>query len=400
MRNISCAIALVTLGGCGHGSDITPPRPLASAAADRMTSVQYEVEKLASLGGTPSRGNAINASGSVAGYSNLPGNATRHATYWHGGSITDLGTLGGPNSTVAWPGINDRGVIAGISETADMDVLNEDWSCSAFFPSVTHHVCRGFVWENGHMRGLPVFEGGINGMATGVNNRGQVVGWAENKIHDPTCNSPQVLQFRAALWEPGRGTMRQLKPLAGDSTSAATAINDRGQVVGISGACDVAVGEFSARHAVIWEDGRVRDIGNLGGVAWNTPMDINESGDIVGFADLPGDANGAYNAHAFLWTPNGGIRDLGTLPGDQTSEALAINERRQIVGYSCGETACRAFLWQNGVMAQLDSLVKPKFADALPSAQDINAAGLITGRVTEHVSHRGLAFIARPSGRQ
>ena len=35
---------------------------------------------------------------------------------------------------------------------------------------------------------------------------------------------------------------------------AATAINDKGQVVGISGACGVAVGDVSAAHAVIWEN--------------------------------------------------------------------------------------------------------------------------------------------------
>src|SRR5207247_5814817 len=84
------------------------------------------------------------------------------------------------------------------------------------------------------MQALPTL-GGNQGFATGVNSRDQVVGWAETTVHDPTCNSPQVLQFRAVLWQPQQGAMQQLPPLPGDSTSAATAINDKGQAVGISG---------------------------------------------------------------------------------------------------------------------------------------------------------------------
>ncbi len=83
----------------------------------------------------------------------------------------------------------------------------------------------------------------------GSDRIGQVVGWAENGVHDPTCNTAfQILQFRAVIWQPN-GTMQELPPLPGDSTSAATAINDLGQVVGISGDCGVAVGSVSARHA-------------------------------------------------------------------------------------------------------------------------------------------------------
>lgn len=84
------------------------------------------------------------------------------------------------------------------------------------------------------MRPLPTL-GGTNGFATGTNNKGQIVGWAENTVHDPTCVAPQVLQFRAVAWGPKEGQIRELPPLPGDTVSAATALNDRGQVVGISG---------------------------------------------------------------------------------------------------------------------------------------------------------------------
>jgi probable HAF family extracellular repeat protein len=368
--------------------------PLARAGqGDGQTA--YQVTELASLGGSASGGSSINNRGWIAGFSNLPGDRTRHAALWRNRSIVDLGTLGGPNSSVVWPVKNTRGVIVGIAETAELDPLGEDWSCSAFFPGEpTGHICLGFVWQSGRMRALPTL-GGNHGFAAGVNRRGQVVGWAENTVHDPTCNPPQVLQFRAVIWGP-RGRIRELPPLPGDTVTAATAINDRGQVVGISGICDNAVGRFSARHAVRWVHGRVTDIGNLGGSAWHTPMAVNHRGDIVGFSNVPGDQGGRFNAHAFLWTKRRGVTDLGTLPGDTTSQALGINARRQVVGLSCGASSCRAFLWEDGVMTDLNRLVAGRAAN-LVTAGDINDAGVITGEAIDRATDERLAFVATPT---
>ena len=393
MHRMGLFMSVAVLVACGDAAQITPPVAASRAASDQHGAPTYVIEKLPTLGGTSNRGSAINDAGWVAGYANLP-NKTRHAALWRNGAITDLGTLGGANSSVVWPGINDRGMVVGIAETADIDTLHEDWSCSAFLPS-SGHVCLGFVWNDGVMRALPTF-GGINGFATDVNARGQVVGWAETRVHDPTCNAPQVLQFRAALWDAHSGRMRELRPLHGDSTSAATAINDRGQAVGISGACDVAVGEYSATHAVMWEHGRTMQLPTLGGIAWNTPMDINDAGDVVGFSDLPGDVNANSNAHAFFWSRRDGIRDLGVLGGDATSQAAAINSRREVVGNSCGAVACRGVIWVNAQIYDLNQLMGPSFADSIVSAQAINEDGTITGRMIEASTGHALGFIAHP----
>jgi probable HAF family extracellular repeat protein len=350
------------------------------------------------LGGTVSRGNSINDRGWMSGYSNLAGNQSRHASLWLHESQIDLGTLGGPNSSVAWPVKNDSGLIVGISQTATPDPLSENWSCSAFFPgaTATGPICLGFVWSEGVMRALPTL-GGNNGYASGANNRGQVIGWAENTVHDPTCVPPQVLQFRAVIWGPGDDQVQELPPLPGDTSTAATAINDRGQVVGISGTCDQAVGRYTAAHAVLWDNGTVTDIGNLGGDTWNTPVAINQQGDVVGFASQPGDDPDNPNLHAFLWTRRDGIRDLGALPGDVYSEAHGINEQRQIVGISCNAAgACRAFLWQDGVMTDLNTLVAPGYTGILTTAQDINDRGQITGRAFNPVTRESPAFLATP----
>ena len=284
----------------------------------------YIVTNLPSLGGAVSSGNSLNDLGWASGTSNLSGDITQHATLWLDGRRIDLGTLGGPNSGVIRPVKNDRGMISGIAETDGADPLGERWSCSAFFPSRTGKTCRGVVWERGAIRALPTL-GGSNGFATGSNNRRQVGRWTGTTMQDPTCVPPQVLQFRPVIWGPGKDQIEVLPSMPGDSVGAATAVNDRSQLVGISGICGRAVGRFSAVHAVLWENGAVVHIGNLGGVAWNTPMAINEWGDVVGFSNVSAGDGGAFNAHAFLWTKRDGIRDLGTLPGDALSQALGIN---------------------------------------------------------------------------
>jgi uncharacterized membrane protein len=74
-----------------------------------------------------------------------------------------------------------------------------------------------------------------NGYAAGVNDVGQLVGWAEKPVHDSTCVSPQELQFEAVIWGPKNGQVQPLPPIYNHPDSAATAINNKGQVVGISG---------------------------------------------------------------------------------------------------------------------------------------------------------------------
>jgi probable HAF family extracellular repeat protein len=140
----------------------------------------------------------------------------------------------------------------------------------------------------------------------------------------------------------------------------------------------------------------VTEIGNLGGTSWHTPMDINEAGDVVGFSNPPGDDDGIFIARAFLWSRSGGIRDLGTLPGDQTSQALGINARGDVVGVSVGPNGARAFLWRDGVMRDLNRLAGPGFTDRLVSAQHINDAGEITGRLLEQSTGRTVPFVAKP----
>ncbi|HKZ74645.1 MAG TPA: hypothetical protein VJ011_11305 [Steroidobacteraceae bacterium] len=390
-----CAITVAALSVCAAhaGSD----------ELSRQSLPDYRVLNLSSLGGTVSSANSINDDGLVAGFSNLAGDNNRHAMLWLYGFPFELGTLGGPNSNVPWPQKNTIGLIAGIAQTATPEPNQETWSCRSFFatPTRSGFTCLGVVWENGRIRELPTL-GGNNGFATGTNNQRQIVGWAENTVQDPTCVRPQVLQFRAVLWGPGENQKQELPPLPLHSVSAATAINDKGQVVGISGICNTAVGSASARSAVLWENGKPQDIGNLGGIAWNTPMAINQRGDIVGFSNISADDGNNFNAHAFVKLQGRPIQDLGVLEGDSLSQGLGINEKRQVVGLSCtaGFGSCRAFVWQNGVMIDLNEHRQPGYTDHLYTANDINERGEIAGQAVTPGTENYSAFWAVPVPRQ
>lgn len=362
----------------------------------------YQINSLGSLGGTNSRGNSVNDRSWVAGYSNLSA-TVRHAALWRN-SITpiDLGTLGSPqrNSAVTWSVKNTNGLIVGISQTDTPMPLGENWSCSAFIAG-TSYTCLGFVWENGAMRRLNPLPGGNNSFATGANNNNQVVGWAENGIHDPTCvANNQVLQFRPVVWRARNGQIRELPTLPGDSSGAATALNDEGQIVGITGDCDQAVGRNTARHAVLWDNGRIVNLGNLGANYWNTPTAINQRGDVVGFAGTPGDVEGNI-LQAFIWTRRDGIKRLPPLEslGHVHAEAYGINERRQVVGISCDAAGvdCRAVIWKNRVAKDLNDLKANTFTPRLEQAKDINERGEITGRSIDVATGERRTFLAVPN---
>src|SRR5262245_18957750 len=352
-RSIASVVAAMAVFGTGVA--MSRPEALRAAAA------AYVVDILPTLGGSPSRGNSINNNGLVAGYSSLAEDSRyRHAVIWSEEGVVDLGTLGSANrlknSSVVWPVKNTNGVIVGISQTDAPDPWGESWSCSAFFAAATStgYKCLGFVWQNGVMQRLPTL-GGTHGFASGANNHGQIIGWAENTVRDPTCNPPQIFQFRAVIWGPHGTRIQELPLLPGDTSSAATAINDAGQVAGISGTCDVAIGGATAAHAVFWDEGVVTEIPNFGGKLFNTPTAINENGDIAGFGDHVGD----LITEAFFWSRDKGFVGLGFLPGHGFSEAFGINNRRQVVGLSCtaAVTDCRAFLWQDGGMLDLNPFV-------------------------------------------
>lgn len=371
----------------------------AEAPKHHESTLHYRITILPSLGGTNSRANSIDDLGIVGGYSKPAGNLVRHAAIWTLGHAHDLGTLGGANSSVAWPVKNNVGLISGISETGAVNPLGETWSCGFFF-ATSGNICYGFVTSifGGGMRALLPLPGGYNSYATGTNDWGTTVGWAENGVHDPTCasDSDQVLEFLPVKWSYGSNRPQPLPLITGDSSGAATALNDSGQIVGISGECDQAVGRRTAMHAVLWENGHATDLGNIGAALWDTPVAINEAGDIAGFGGTdPNDVDGNFT-HAWVKRRHQTMQDLGVLPGDISSTAAGMNNLGQIVGYSNDAAGnLHAVIWQNGTPVSLAS-VAPEFAGGLALATDINDFGVISGRGTDPDSGAIVAFVATP----
>lgn len=345
---------------------------------------RYKIKDLGTLGGSFSQAGGVSNSGWVEGFSLVSGDASYHEFLWHDGVMTDLGTLGGPTSFSEYRP-NNRGDAGGESDTAVPDPNGEDFCAFGDFD-----ICLAFYWHDGVMTAQPNL-GGVNGAGNGINDRGELAGTAENTVIEPTCAGtgiPQIFQFKPVIWKAGR--VHELPTVAGDPVGIAYAINNNEQAVGQTGTCGIGnLGSVS--HAVLWQNGKAIDLGNLGGALNNIAEDINEKGEIVGFSDLPGDAT----FHAYRWQ-KGVISDLGTLPGDIHSTGFAVNSKGQIVGRSADANFNGVgYLWENGVMTDLNTLIPADSTLVVLNATAINDEGQIGG--TAMTSSGELhAFLATP----
>ncbi len=279
----------------------------------------------------------------------------------------DLGTLGGQNSWMNWGEINDFGQIVGMSETAIPDPNGED-ICGFG----THLTCRPFLWQFFHMSALPTL-GGNNGEASAINSRGQIVGMAENGTVDSSCPAGTTSGTQLpVLWENGRA--HALPTPVGDADGFAMWINDHGQAVGYTGACD------AMSHAVSWENDTVTELKDLGTGAGAIAYGNNNRGQIVGSVFV---SPGGATRYGALWQ-NGVLTNLGTLPGDMSAIATGINDQGQVVGstWDSNFNWSHAFIYQDGVMTDLNTLFLKGTNLRATMANKINERGQISGMAT------------------
>lgn len=154
---------------------------------------------------------------------------------------------------------------------------------------------------------------------------------------------------------------------------------------------------LQALHALLWQKGTVTDLGSLGGTGHGMGIlayNLNNKDQVVGFSDIKDD----QYFHAFLWNKGTGMKDLGTLSGDVRSVALGINDRGDVTGLSLDmDYNPTAFLWHDGVLTNLNSLIPAKSPLFLMQACSINSRGEIVGLAVQTSSGDLHAYLATPS---
>ena len=396
---------------------------------------RYTLVDLGTFGGPQSYVNipdssyapVLNNRGMVAGYSDTAAPDpfpdfcfdedcfVAHAFRFRSGAVTDLGALpGGGSSQANW--ISDNALIVGISENGETDPLVPG------FPEF-----RAVLWDRHKLIDLGTLDGGYQSLATAVNSRGQVAGFATTTVPDPDSMFGLGFQTRAFLWQ--NGVMQDLGTLGTGTNAVALLINDKGQIAGNSytsaqpsdlcaqeelgslatgaflwdrgkmvdignfgGSCTFASainsrGEVvggsrlagdQAQHPYVWKGKKIIDLGTFGGQLGNA-IAINDAGEAAGWADYPGEEI----FHAALWR-HGKIKDLGVLDGDSTSFAYSINAKGQVVGVSVPPDgdfgAARTFLWEDGgSMIDVESIIVGGSSLHLTAPETINDRGEIAG---------------------
>jgi uncharacterized membrane protein len=290
----------------------------------------------------------------------------RQGFVWEKGVRTDIGFL--PDDQSDEPkspanAVNERGQVVGGSGDFGPVVLSGLYRCAPY------------LWEQSKMRRLAPERLGASFEPFDINDRGMVVGRREFRgftLKEKVFTLVPTLSTRSA----GNG-------------SSVRAVNNRGVFVGATTVDDPKAPPYELPvHAFVWVPGkngggRMKDLGTLPGYRHSAATDINERGDVIGVVGTKAwwrYAEVREPARAVLWR-GGKATALGFLPGAASDRANAINDSGWIVGSSGG----RAVLWQADRPQRavaLNDRIPPGSGWVLETATAINNRGWIAGRGT------------------
>ena len=206
---------------------------------------------------------------------------------------------------------------------------------------------------------LGVLPGGEQSAALGLNSRGEVVGWSEagGETADLYTTTKGVVKGRARhafLWK--NGVMHDLGVLPGYDSSTAVAINTEGSILGnvfniySRSSADFSHSQLKPSTAALFAQDKITLLDPRGTDA----VGINDQGQIVQ----------ASGSKVFLHI-NDRLTDIGAFPRRvdafapflNSTVGHAINNEGQIVGTGSIATATtllfHAFIWQSGKMTDL-----------------------------------------------
>jgi uncharacterized membrane protein len=289
------------------------------------------------------------------------------AVLWKDGNIFNLGTFGGNESGAG--AANRRGEVVGAALTSTPDPFPHRVPYSNYFFFGNGTESHAFLWYNGNKKDLGTL-GGPDSAAFLVNEEGQVAGTSDVDYNvNPVTGGPTVHPF---LWQ--HGEMIDLVAAApegmfGGTYGIAAWLNDKGQVLGTMN----LPGDTTWR-SFVWDKGVVTPLGTLGGIT-TTAQFLNNSGHAVGKSDVTtictacAPDNQKQLHHPFLWR-DGTMIDLGLLYDDTAGDASSLNSKDQVVGVtvpcttvnfddSCDGPLYHAFLWENGSMVDVQTLLVP-----------------------------------------
>ncbi|HVO96424.1 MAG TPA: hypothetical protein VMT15_00065 [Bryobacteraceae bacterium] len=276
------------------------------------------------------------------------------AAIWRFGSLKALPTLpGGNNAQAYW--LNNGGQVAGFAENGVADA-----TCSTATPFQVSRF-EAVVWgADGKIKALSPLPGDTVSFAFGINNSGQVIGGsgvcANTSLPPTNPGAPH-----AVLWD-SNGKPTDLGNLgAPGAFGVASSINDRGEVVG--GAFSPIDGSI---HAFMWTKGTgMQDLGALmpGAVLTTATCcnTVNNSGEIVGLA-----LDATFTPHAWVYK-NKMMMDLNTLipanSGWYLMSSCSLNDLGEIVGYGVINGEMHSFLARPAFSDIGEVRVSPSFQE-------------------------------------